>query len=125
MKKVEVGARIVFGLLWLVFGINFFFPFLPSPPHTEQAGLLLGAMFQAGYFFPFVKVTEIAVGLALVSGLFVPLALIVIAPITLNIFLLHAFLDPSGVAIGAVLMILNLFLGIRYLDSYKEILKFR
>lgn len=124
MKKVEVGVRLVFGLMWVIFGLNFFFQFLPAnPPPSEKAGALLGAMFQAGYFFPFVKITEIVVGLALLTNLFVPLALIIIAPITLNIFLLHAILDPGGLAIGAVLLVLNVFLGIRYLESYKPILK--
>jgi putative oxidoreductase len=125
MKKVEVGARIIFGLLWVVFGLNFFFHFLPVPPPAEKAGAFLGAMFQTGYFFPFVKITEIAVGLMLLTNRFVPLALIIIAPVTLNIFLVHAMLDPAGVGLSVVLMILNIFLGFRYLDSYKELLKSR
>lgn len=123
MKTAELGARIVFGLMWIVFGLNFFFHFLPIPPPAEKAAAFLGAMFQTGYFFQVVKVTEIIVGLLLVSGYFVPLALVVIAPITLNIFLVHAMLDPAGVGLSIVLLILNVFLGLRYLDSYKSMLK--
>lgn len=125
MKTIEQGSRIIFGLLWVLFGLNFFFHFITIPPPTQQAGAFLGAMFQTGYLFPFVKITEIIVGLLLLSNFFVPLALVVIAPVTLNIFLVHAVLDPGGIGISIVLLILNVFLGIRYLDSYKSMLKAR
>jgi uncharacterized membrane protein YphA (DoxX/SURF4 family) len=65
------------------------------------------------YFFYLLKGTETACGLLLVSGVFVPLALVVLAPISINIFLVHSFLAPSGLplalAVGAALIYLAFF----------------
>lgn len=66
-----------------------------------------------GYFLPLLKVTEIVCGLLLVSGFFVPLALVILAPIVLNIFMTHLMLAPEGlptaIAIGLVTIYLAFF----------------
>jgi len=56
-----------------------------------------------GYFFYLLKVTQILCGLALLSGRFVPLALVVLAPIVLDIFLVHAFLTREGLVVAVAL----------------------
>jgi len=45
-------------------------------------------------------------GLALISGFFVPLALLVLAPIIVNIAFFHVALDPSGLMVAVVLAVL-------------------
>jgi len=50
------------------------------------------------YLMPLLKVTELLCGLAFISGRFVPLATVVIFPITLNILLFHTFLAPGRFA---------------------------
>ena len=123
MSKVKTALRLLLGLMFVVFGLNFFLHFIPQPPPSEAAAAFLGALFQTGYFFPFVKITEIVVGILLLANLFVPLALVVLAPITLNILAVHLFLDPAGLPIGIVVAGLNLALGIMYIDSYRGLLK--
>ncbi len=122
MKHATTAARIILGLAYTVFGLNFFFQFLPLPPSTEAMGAITGAIYNTGYMFQFIKITEIVGGLMLLSGLFVPLALVVLAPITLNIVLMHGFLDPSGMALGLLLTVIHVFLGIRYLNYYRPML---
>lgn len=121
MSKVKLAARILLGLAYLIFGLNFFLQFLPLPPSTEAMGKITGAIYQTGYMFQFIKLTEIVGGLLLVLGLYVPMALIVLAPVTLNIVLMHAFLDPAGVGAGLVLTILHIFLGFAYLKHYRPL----
>lgn len=75
------------------------------------------------YFFPLVKVTEIAVGLMLLLNLAVPLALVIIAPVTLNIFLYNVVLSPSGTGLALAMVALNLILGILYFNSFKPLFK--
>lgn len=123
MQKIKTPARLLFGVLWLVFGLNFFFHFLPMPPPNEAEGAFLGAMFNTGYFFQVVKVLEILVGAMLVTNLFVPLSLVLIAPITVNIFLVHAFLDQSGLPVAIIMVLLNVILGLCYMDAFKPMLK--
>ena len=122
MKHVKTAARLLLGVLFLTFGLNFFFQFLPMPPSPEPMGKLMGAFFESGYLFQFIKVTEILMGLLLLANLFVPLALVILAPITLNIVAAHLFLDPAGIGAAALILVLHVFLGVQYFSYYKTML---
>ena len=122
MLNSKTAARILLGLAYTVFGLNFFFHFLPMPPSTEAMGKITGAIYGTGYMFQFIKLTEITCGLLLLSGFFVPLALVVLAPITVNIVLMHGFLDPAGIIPALVILVLHVFLGAKYLNYYKPML---
>lgn len=45
------------------------------------------------------------------TGWYVPLASVVIAPIIINIFLFHLFVDQSGLLVGVLLVLANSFLA--------------
>ena len=122
MEKAVLGARIVLGLIFFVFGLNFFFNFLPLPDLPEPAGNFMGALMATGYMFPFIKITEIVCGALLLAGVFVPLALTVLAPIVLNIFAFHLFLDPGGIGIAILVIALEIFLAWAYRDSFAGVL---
>ena len=122
MQKATLGARIVLGLIYFVFGLNYFFHFLPLPEMPEGAANFMGALAATGYMFPFVKVTEIIGGALLLAGFFVPLAMTILAPITLNILVFHLFLEPSGTPMALVLVALQVFLAWAYRDSFAGVL---
>lgn len=109
MKKTITAIQYLFGLIFFIFGLNGFFHFLPQPPAPEEGMKYLSGLMAAPYFFPLLKGTEVLVGLALLANRFVSLALIVITPIVVQIFLYHTVLDPSGAAMAIVLV---LFLGV-------------
>lgn len=123
MKKSVLIARIVLGLIYFVFGLNGFFQFLPMPEMPPEAGAFLGGLAGSGYFFPFLKATEVLCGAALLSGMFTHLALVVLAPITLNIFLFHAMLAPEGIAMAALMLLVHLYLGYSNMSVYRPILR--
>lgn len=123
--KVFLGARLLLGAVFIIFGLNGFLGFIPTPPPSPEAGALLGAFAATGYFFPFIKVTEILVGVALVSGLFVPLALAIIFPIVVGIFQIHLFLAPSGLPIAIVLLVLHLVSTYANWDAYRSVVKMK
>ncbi len=122
MSKAVMIARVLLGLIFVVFGTNYFFNFLPQPPMNEQAGAFIGALLASGYLFPFMKVVDIAAGIMLLMGRFVPLALVLLAPIVINIFLFHVFLDTSGMVMALVILILELFLAWAYWGSFRGML---
>jgi hypothetical protein len=72
----------------------------------------------SGYFFRVLKVTELICGIALVAGRFVPLALVVLAPIIVNIFFVHLFLDRTGLPVAIFLVLASMFLAYAYRRSY-------
>lgn len=115
-----VSARILLGLIYFVFGLNFFFHFLPTPPSNGGAAdAFTGGLFQSGYFFPMLKGLEVVVGALLLIGSFVPLALIVLMPISVNILLFHTFLAPDNSAMGIVIVVVHVFLAWAYRDYFK------
>jgi len=119
-----VVARVLLGLIYFVFGLNFFLHFLPTPPPPDGvAGSFVGGLFQSGYFFPVLKGIEVVVGALLIARLFVPLSLVILAPISLHILLFHAFLAPANVALSVVILALNLYLAWVYRDYYKPLLQ--
>ena len=124
-SKIVIAARIFLGLLFFVFGLNFFFHFIPQPPMPEAAGAFAGAMFATGYLFVLVKLVEVSCGVLLLAGRFVPLALALLAPIVVNIVFFHAFLAPSGLLLPLVVLALEMFLAWSYRAVYRPMLAAR
>ena len=123
MDKLCLIARILLGLIFFVFGLNGFFHFIPMPEEQPQAVMeFFGGLTAAGYFLPFLKLTETVCGLLLLINRFVPLALTILAPVVLNIVLFHVFLDPAGGVVGYLSLVLGLFLAWCYRDSYRGVL---
>lgn len=123
MNKLSLVARILLGLIFFVFGLNGFFQFIPMP-ETMPEGMMtfMNGMIASKYFFPLLKGTEVVCGALLLAGAFVPLALVVLAPIILNIFLIHVFLDPSGLPIALVIGCLEIYLAF-FARPYSEVVK--
>ena len=123
IKSISVvAARILLGLIYFVFGLNFFLHFLPTPPpHGGVADAFTGGLFQSGYFFPLLKGLEVVLGAMLLIQYFVPLALVVLAPISINILLFHAFLSPENTIMGIVIVLANFYLAWAYRSYYKPL----
>ena len=117
------GARVLLGLIYFVFGLNFFLNFIPNDAqHGEVATNFIHGLFGTGYFFPFMKTVEILLGAFLLIRLFVPLSLVILAPITLNIFLFHVVLEPATAGLAVVMLVLNVALLWAYREYFKPIL---
>jgi putative oxidoreductase len=125
MKIAVVIARIIFGLLFLVSGLAYFFKLMPQAELPGSAQTFVTGLFAAGYVMPLVKVIEVICGIAFLTNRFVSVALVVIFPITLNVLLFHMFLAPEGIAIPVLLMICNLFLAFSKKEQYQPILSAR
>lgn len=121
MKIAVIITRSILGLIFFVFGLNFFLHFIHmSPPHGK-AEAFEGGLFSAGYFFPFMKVIETVSGFFLLINRYTPFFLLLLFPITLNICLFDAFLVPSGLALGIVMLLIHLFLGYAYFKYYRPV----
>ena len=123
MSKLPLIARIILGLIFTVFSINFFVPFLPipMPDHPPEAGAFLGALMGSGYMFHFIKIVELIGGIMLLIGICIPFALVLLAPIVVNIFLFHIFLDPAGFLMGLFIFLLELYLLYSHRSAFSKI----
>jgi len=78
----------------------------------ETAMGFLGGLVSSGYFLPVLAATQTMAGFLLLTGFAAPLALVILAPIALQIFLFHAFLTP-----GLPNLILPLLMGILHITA--------
>jgi uncharacterized membrane protein YphA (DoxX/SURF4 family) len=101
MKIAVLISRILLGLMFLVFGLNGFFNFLPSPPIPGPAGQFLGLLISSHYVLA-VAAVQVISGALLLSGQFLPLALVLLAPVLFNILVFHLCFQPAGLAPGLV-----------------------
>jgi len=118
------AARVSLGLVFLVFGLNGFLQFIPMKPPEGAAGQFMGGLFAVGYFFPLLKGTEVVVGLLLLAGRLVPLALVLLAPITVNIAAFHLFVVPEGLGMALLIGLIQLYLALSYRDAFSGVLQF-
>src|SRR6266496_3332327 len=96
MKVVTIIARVLLGLMFVVFGSNIFFHFIPMPPlPATPAGDFSKALMQSNYMYV-IGLLQVIGGLLILIGRFVPLGLTLLGPVIVNILLFHLFLDPSG-----------------------------
>lgn len=91
---------------------------------TMPGGDVLLTLWTLGPLMYLVKLCELFVGLALVTNRFVPLALIVVAPILVNIILVQALGGP-GVILGLVMAAMTLYLALAHWEVYRPLLKMR
>lgn len=121
--KVKIGLRVLLGLIFFVFGLNGFLQFLPMPPLTPEAGAFMGGLAESGYFFPLLKATEVLCGALLLVNRFVPLALVVLAPIIVNILFFHLFLDTAGMPMTLFILFAEGYLAFAYRSSFAGVIQ--
>lgn len=96
-NKLAIIAGGLLGLVFLVFGLNFFLKFIPvpSPPAGSSAAAFMGAMFTTG-FLTLVKILEIVGGILVAIPKTRNCGLLILGPIVVNILLYNILIAPGG-----------------------------
>jgi len=111
-NKITLVARLLLGFVFFAGGIAGLLHLAPMPPDLPERMVTFNAgLMASGYFMPFLKATETVCGALLLSGFYVPLALVILAPIVIHITFVNAFLMPSGLPIAIVLIVLTAHLA--------------
>ena len=106
MKIIVLIARVLLGLVFLVFGLNGFLNFLSlGPMPSGLAGQFMGALFVSHYYWV-IAALQVVGGVLLLVNRFVPLALVLLGPVIVNILCYHVFLNHSGAGFAAVVTVL-------------------
>ncbi|MES2893700.1 MAG: hypothetical protein V4725_16880 [Bacteroidota bacterium] len=120
MKIATIISRILLGFIYLVFGLDYFFQFIPyQPNHTGKVAAFKSALLGVGYFYPMLKSIQIVGGISLLINRYAAFFAVVLFPVSLNVFLYHTILVPSGWLMGVLLIVPNLFLGYAYRRYYR------
>ena len=118
MKIAELIARILLGLIFLVFGLNGFLKFIPMGTlPSGLAGQFLTVLIQSHYVL-FVSAFQLAGGVLLLVNRYVPLALTLLGPVIVNILLYHLLMDRAGAPLAIIVAILWGFLAYHQRQSF-------
>jgi putative oxidoreductase len=109
MKHIFTTARILLGLIFLVFSLNYWLQFIPIPgqPEGSHGANFMGAIF-ATKFLMLVKILQLISAVLLLSGRYVNLALTLLGPIIITIALFHLLVAPGNYGLTVVLCVLAL-----------------
>jgi putative oxidoreductase len=123
MKVATIIARLLLGLAFTVFGLNFFLNFIPAPPPEPGLAGDFVKVFIASGLAHVIGAVQLVSGLLLLIGRFVPLALTMLAAMIFNILVFHVLMAPAAIGPGIVVALLEIFLVWSYRDRFAGILR--
>jgi len=129
MRIFHTILRIGLGLMLLAFGLNKFFWFMPDFDFTgyPEAEHLFNALrfsgedptASKGYIMHMVGATEAIVGLLLVLKKWVPLALVMLVPISVNVVMFHLMVNLPNIGPALLVAVVNAYLMYLNWGAYK------
>ena len=123
-SKLTLTARYLLGFVYFASGGVMLFQLVQPPPDMPgKLKLFMDGIMASGYLLSFIKATEFIGGILLLLNIAPALILIVLAPVSVNIFLVHFFLTPGlqNLAIPGVIIILHIFAALRYWPVYRPL----
>lgn len=121
MKIAVIIVRVLLGLLYLYGAIVVLFNLMPVPELQGSMKIFSEGIAASGYLMPLIKITELVCAIALLTGRFVTLAVVVLFPIIVNIVFVHALMAPEGLPVAIFVLLGDLFLAYYYRDNYKTL----
>lgn len=106
MKVVATIARYLLGVVFLFFGSNLMFHFLPNPPMPPSPMASFSQAMAESHFAIAVGFFQVAPGILLLVNRYVPLALTILAAEIVNIDVFHITMQPAGLPLAAVVTLL-------------------
>ncbi|HET9001854.1 MAG TPA: hypothetical protein VFP86_19595 [bacterium] len=120
MNIAALIARMLLGLVFLVFGLNGFLNFIPGSLPSGPAGQFLSLLIQSHYDLV-VSALQLAGGVLLLVNRYVPLALVLLGPVIVNIVLFHLLMYPDGLPLAVPVAILWGIVALRHRQYFSGI----
>lgn len=114
-------VRILLGIILILFGANKLYSFIPLPEPSPEAAEFISSLAATGYVLTIIAIFEIFIGLLLLFKKWVPFALVLLVPLSLNILLFHLFLDVPSVGTAILVAALNGILLYKHRQKYKPL----
>jgi uncharacterized membrane protein YphA (DoxX/SURF4 family) len=121
MKIIMAIPRILLGLIFAVMPWLAILHLVTNPPEPPAAAAFTDALKNTGYMLPLIWGTEIVSGVLLVIGIFVPFALVLLAPVLVNIFLFHIYLNPMGLSVAIIACLLELISAFQHRRAFSPL----
>ncbi len=121
--RIYTVIRYLFGAAMTFFGISNLFQLLPQHQFSGEAGRLMLAFTESGYILQAVGFTQLLLGIVLLLNRFIPLALLLFAPVAVNVLLFHLFLDLPGILMAMPVIGITVFLFTYHKPHFISFLK--
>jgi hypothetical protein len=120
--------RILLGLIFLVSAVDGFWWLatgvrLIHPPTSERGEAFELALMNAGFFWPLLKVVNLAGALSLLLNIAPAFGLALIAPVMTVIVGFHFAINPPGVPVAIILIVLGGLLVWAYRERYAALFR--
>ena len=122
-RIVTAIVRVLLGVMFLVFGLNGILNFMPAPKDLPPDVITVSTGLMKGGYMTVVSATEILVALLLLTNLFVPLGLALLAPIVVGIITFHIAIAPATIVPGIVVLVMELYLAWAYRGAFRPMLQ--
>lgn len=122
-RIIHITARFSFSFVLIFFGLNQFFHFMPNPNYPTEAQNLIDAFQHSGYIFYTVGTTQIVLGITLLINKYIPLGLLLFAPILVNVLLFHLCVDIAGLSKVLPTLLLYTYFIFRHKSLFISIFK--
>lgn len=123
---VSTIVRVIFGVMMVGSGIGMIvLGGFPIEYENATANQFMQAMVETGYFVLFLALVKIVCGIAFITNRFLPLALVIFMPVSINMVMFHIFLEPIT-GIGAyIVLAMNVYLMVKNIEAYRPLLKMK
>jgi hypothetical protein len=121
MSKVTLSARYLLALMMVVFGLNKFLGFMPSPELDGEAAAFMGTI-ASSYIWTSLGILYLLSGILLALNKAVGLATVILAPLAYAALMFHVTLDPAGMGGAVAFVILLALTMIGNASKYKPLL---
>jgi hypothetical protein len=128
MKYALWFVRLVFAAWMIPAGLNHFYPLFPQPMGNQPLSTELITALLDSHQFDLTKAVEMLAGLAVLSGIFCPLLLVVCMPVSFCVWYWDTPLQGWGstsAIFGWAVLLSNIVLCLSYLDTYRSMLAAR
>jgi putative oxidoreductase len=123
MRIAAIVARYLLGVIFLVFGLNGFLHFLPTPPMAAGPAVDFMVVMTSTHYMTVVFAVQLIAAILFLANRYVPLALTLIAPVIVNILIFHSLMQPAGLPPGVLVTILWIILAMSVRSAFAGILQ--
>ncbi len=116
-----VVLRSLLGLLFVAAPLASAFHVFAEPSLPPSGTAFVQALAATGYMLPLIWAVEMTAGVLLLVEWLVPFALLLLAPVIVNIAAFHIFLAPSGLGIAALVAALECVLAWQHREAFRPL----
>jgi putative oxidoreductase len=121
VKIAATIARYLLGVMFLIFGSNMLFHFIPNPPMPPGPMANFSTAMVESHYNIVVGLCQVIPAILLLINRYVPLALTVLAAEIVNIITFHITMQMAGLPMALVVAILWLLVFVRVKSSFAGI----